>query len=57
MILTCWRVRGAILIASRHAAGRLLRRRGTGPNGRLRLAMNYGLEQVAFQLDIRGRCK
>jgi len=55
MILTCWRVRGAILIgiAATAAVGYYVGA-GQAPTGVFAWPWNYGLEQVAFQLDIPG---
>lgn len=55
LILTCWRVRGALLIgiAATAAAGYYLGV-GQAPTRVFDWPWNYGLEQVAFKLDIVG---
>ena len=54
-ILTCWRMRGAILVgmAATASAGYLVGE-GAVPTGVFSWPWTYGLEQIAFQLDIAG---
>jgi AGZA family xanthine/uracil permease-like MFS transporter len=55
LVLTCWRIRGAILIGiAATAAGGYCAGVGQAPAGVFAWPWNYGLEQVAFQLDIPG---